>query len=218
MSRRAPNGLSATARRRWRERVAEFSAANRLTPTTIDTISSWARSLDSMSAAITAWREAGSPRVAAGYHDQEVAHPLYKSVEKARAAEERLNHALERRLRRMPEAESVPEGGRLLSPTQLLLDGRLHVRYEGQWVLSLLEDEADHGLKVRTVNGDGIPTFAMPPPMRRVKGRGYLAPTDAELRDYGKRQDVPLADLRVWREAVLEEYGKAPKRIRVIAP
>ena len=214
---RAPRGLSAASRRRWKARTDQFAAVDRLTPAVLDALSSWALAVESLSDAQGRWEAAGSPGTAPGSMGQEGQHPLAVAVERARRLEAQLNMALERMIRRVP-VEAIPEGGELVhvggARQHLLLDGRLHVLgQDGAWHLSLHEDGSAVGLYVREVDADGVPRFHMPPPLRKVPAGGYPEmPTDDELEWYGERCGIELAALLEWRRVWLESHQSRPAR------
>jgi hypothetical protein len=107
VSPRAPRGLSAASRRRWRARRDEFELAGRLTPAVLDSLALWARELDRFVAAKAWWQEEGRPALAAGSVGQVVQHPLHRSVERAARDEARMTMALERLLRRVPKDQGA---------------------------------------------------------------------------------------------------------------
>ena len=214
---RAPRGLSAASRRRWKARTDQFAAVDRLTPAVLDALSSWALAVESLSDAQGRWEAAGSPGTAPGSMGQEGQHPLAVAVERARRLEAQLNMALERMIRRVP-VEAIPEGGELVDvggARQQLAPGR-PVACPGsgwQWHLSLHEDGSAVGLYVREVDADGIPRFHMPPPLRKLPAGGSPElPTDDELEWYGERQGIELAALVEWRRVWQEAHQSRPAR------
>ena len=160
---RAPRGLTPASRRRWKARVDEFAAVGKLTPAVLDSLSSWALSLDSLADARERWAAAGSPGTTPGSVGQEGQHPLAVAVQRAQRLEAQ-SAPLERMVRRVP-ADAIPEGGvriRRGNRDLLIVDGVEHTQRDGEWVLSAHERMAADGFWVRWVDEDGVPRFESP--------------------------------------------------------
>lgn len=79
---KAPKGLSAGARRRWREQIDALELVARDSPARLELVSSWARAIDAAGHARAVWQEAGSPESEVGSMGQERRHHLAVALEK----------------------------------------------------------------------------------------------------------------------------------------
>ena len=201
-ARRAPKGLSLQARRRWHEQVAALEGAGRLTPSRLELVSSWARSLDAHDEARRTWEAAGRPVEQPGRSGQPRPHHLHVSLQRAEAQVAQLTSKIERSAaRRETRRPGIPTGAVVVRRgdggcVEILVDGQLLTRsvLSGSWIPTTDEEDAANGLLLRWLGADGVPAFHDPPPSRSGSG----LPKRAEALKWARARDVPEQAVIDW--------------------
>jgi hypothetical protein len=218
LAEQAPSGLSLAARREWHDQTTALVEAGLLTTARVALVTAWARSLDSRSRALEAWRAAGEPQTELGSKGQQRASHLRVAVTRAEAELAVLSGKLERSVARRPpkRSDGLPPGARRVEidgeAAVLREDGRLIVRsvVDGRWLLDAFEQDADDAAMLRWLGDDGLPRFHDVPPWRLPSGGGRAEPLPwPEVEEWAGRVAVPLDAAKEWYERV----DRAPSRI-----
>jgi hypothetical protein len=204
---KAPRGLSADARREWRERVDEFAMQGPLRGPVLDLITGWARAWDGQRTAEEAWVAAGRPDTQRGSTGQERRHHLAVAKERADRHLDSLAAKLERATyRRRPPRRGMPDGAAAVGTTItgvpiFLHEGRVWHRsaISDEWVPCWDEVTVDDGYRLRWLDADGRGITYCDPPPSHV---GRRLPSKRDAIRWARRHGVRAAALlRVVRAA-----------------
>jgi hypothetical protein len=202
---RAPRGLSARARRRWREQVDQLEEEGRSTASLLELVEGWARAWDAREVAVAAWEDVGSPESQRGALGQETRHHLAVAVERATRHLDGLSAKLERAANRRVPRTRIPAGARVIGRlvgggVSIVWHGRVYqqsVLDAGEWVLSWDEVRVDHGYRIRWMGEDGMPRF-LDPPASRWGADGPVPPSIFEARRWAEARGIPVSAVEEW--------------------